>query len=295
MSNNERIDAYFRNELNEAEKQDFLQDVDADASLKSDFKFQQNVTDGIKAHRKQELIAKLDSIQIASTGQSLLLKTIGIVGIATVATIGTYMWMNQDSEPSLTEAENTIDEVIDEPAVSKSENTEFVATNDNESSKTADEQAIEVEESNSSSIKRESVTETNNVANEASTDAGVPNIVIPEVEEPSSGESMSVDEDLSAPEAMSTSAVRLSTRNDVEVRVSKKYSFHYQIVDDALVLYGNFNDSPFEVIELKTNKGINSYLYFKDNFYSLRTDSTDIRALDLIKNEELIKELQKRR
>jgi hypothetical protein len=294
MTNNERIEAYFRNELGETEQQHLLQDVKTDKSLNSDFKFQESVTDGIKAFRKKELIAKLDNIQIATTSQSLLLKTIGIVGIATIATIGTYMWLNQDIGTIPTQPESNIEELVQEPTEGSSNNSNSLAASANEDESSEKEDLASIEENSKEVAKlEETITPERNAPTTAETVA--PTIVVPEFNEPESGESMTDEEDLSAPDAMSTSSVKLSTRNDVEVKLSKKYTFHYQIVDEALVLYGSFNESPFEVIELKTNEGINSYLYFKENFYSLLTDSKEIRPLYQIENKELINELQKRR
>ena len=294
MTNNERIEAYFRNELGETEKQQLLQDVKTDTSLNSEFKFQESVTDGIKAYRKKELIAKLDNIQIATTSQSLLLKTIGIIGIASIATIGTYMWLNQNVDTAPAQPESNIEEVVQEPTAGSSNNSNSTTAAANEDEPTDKETLASNEAPNKESTKaQEAVTPKRTTPTQ--TEIESPTIVVPQVEEPESGESMTDEEDLSAPEAMSTSSVKLSTRNDVEVKLSKKYTFHYQIVDEALVLYGKFNESPFEVIELKTNEGINSYLYFKENFYSLLTDTEDIRPLNQIENKELINELQKRR
>ena len=294
MTNNERIEAYFNNELPESDKQQLLQDIDSDASLKSEFQFQENVIDGIKDYRKKELIARLDNIQIASTGQSILLKTIGIAGIATVATVGTYMWLNRpEDQPVINEEVNNIEQLAAQPAETRDVAVEEIAGN----------LIVEKEKAN-----EEMVAEANNVPSDGSADRAssadtpdkddstvVPNILIPEVEEPESGNSLNVDEDLNAPEAMASSAIRLRTSTDVEIKLSKKYDFHYQVKNGGLTLFGKFNDSPFEVIELKTNQGINSYLYFEEHFYSLANVSDEIMPLRQIVNKALIKELEKRR
>ena len=95
--------------------------------------------------------------------------------------------------------------------------------------------------------------------------------------------------------ANTRSTIKLNSKTDVEVKLDKKYDFHYQVRNGGLVLYGNFNESPFEVIELKTNQGINSYLYFKNQFYSLTDKSENINPLVVLTNKELIIELERRR
>ena len=292
MTNNERIEAYFNNELPEADKQQLMQDINSDASLKSEFQFQESVIDGIKDYRKKELIARLDNIQIVSAGQSILLKTIGVVGIATVVTVGTYMWLNRAEDQGIT----TDDVTNTEQLLTQPEETQAEVVNEiDPGSAVADEEINEEEQVNKELVAVPVETETASIKSDKDDSTLVPEVIIPDVQEPETGSSVNVDEDLSAPEAMSSSTIRLRSSTDVEVKLSKKYDFHYQVKDGGLVLFGNFNDSPFEVIELKTNQGINLYLYFEDHFYSLANDSEEIKPLKIIENKQLIKELEKRR
>ena len=283
MTNYERIEAFFNNEFTEAEQQQLHQDMESDASLKADFQHQKEVVNGIKAYRKAELIARLDNIQIITSGQSLLLKTLGIIGVASIFAVSTYIWINM-SEEQPTKNELVVEtEQIAIPQVKKQEL--IIANNDaNEMPK----EEISNDRTEIKGIEKEETTT-------AKVDQVIPDIIIPDVQEPESGASVKVDEELSAPESMALATIQLSTSTDVEVKLSKKYNFHYQVNDGGLTLYGNFNDSPFEVIELKTNKGINSYLYFKDHFYSLLINSSEIQPLVALKDKQLIEELQKRR
>ena len=292
MTNNERIEAYFNNELPEADKQQLMQDINSDASLKSEFQFQESVIDGIKDYRKKELIAGLDNIEVVSTGQSILLKTIGTIGIAAVVTVGTYMWINRaEDQPMISEEVTNTEQLVTQP-----EETQEEVANEIEPNNIIEEEKVSEGEKANTELVAEAVdTEQAAVKSDEDDSAVVPHVIIPEVQEPESGSSVDVDEDLSAPEAMASSTIRLRSSTDVEVKLSKKYNFHYQVKNGGLILFGNFNDSPFEVIELKTNQGINSYLYFEDHFYSLANDSEEIKPLKTIENEQLIKELEKRR
>jgi len=285
MTNSERIEAYFNNELPDAERQQLLNDVDSDATLKSEFQFQQEVIDGIKAYRKKELIARLDQVKIASTGSSILIKTLSVVGIATVATIGTYLWVNNSTNDVVNTTKlNNTEQIISEPNKQPSK----ILT-----SKTED-QKKETASASQQSSKDKSIETPKSVVKEIP--SNTPEIIIPSVTEPSdSSNEIVTDDDLEAPEAMSSSEIKLSTNTNVEVKFSKKYAFHYQIKQGRLTLYGDFGDTPFEVIELKTNRGLNSYLYFGKHFYCLKTDTEKIRPLEAIEDKTLIQELQKRR
>ena len=63
MKHIDKVAAYFDNELSEAEKQDFLKELEANPELKSEFEFQQQVVEGIQAARKAELKAMLDKLE----------------------------------------------------------------------------------------------------------------------------------------------------------------------------------------------------------------------------------------
>jgi hypothetical protein len=281
MTNSERIEAYFNNELPDAEQQQLLDDVNSDPSLKSEFQFQQNVVDGIKAYRKKELIARLNSVQIASTGQALLLKTLGVIGIAGIATVSTFMWVNSNSDnetitdkteivlPYETEQPSDIAEAT-APITDKKEDVQVT------------EPVVDKKIADKETTSKETTAET-------------PAIVTPEVMEPDSSSDAILDDDLEAPTSIGSSEINLSTSTNVEVVFSKKYTFHYQVKEGQLTLYGDFEDAPFEVIEMKTNKGIKSYLYYKNHFYGLNKVSEDILPLERIENKAIIEELEKRR
>lgn len=285
MTNSERIEAYFNNDLSETENQQLLQDVDSDPSLKTEFKFQQEVVDGIKTYRKQELIANLDKIQVASVGQSVLIKTLTAVGIATVVGIGGYMWYSNTSpEPSLPQNQEVVITTQPESVEEEPESTQDIlasaAQEDGQKSQSEREKAI---------LRKKPVEKAKDSEKEG------PVIPIPDVTEPDNGQSEDSTNEISAPEAMASADVALSTRTDVEVKLSKKYKFHYQIKGGGLTLYGDFKEEPFEVLEIKTNEGIKTYLFYKDKFYSLKQDNEDINPLVLVADARLIKELQKRR
>ncbi|MEN8251406.1 MAG: hypothetical protein ABFS32_20925 [Bacteroidota bacterium] len=280
MTNNERIEAYFNNDLSEIEKQNLLTEIDSNPVLKEEFEFQQDVTDGIKAYRKNELIARLDNVQIVSTGQALLVKTIAVIGIVGVGSLGTYLWLDSKDAPDkeiTVNTEEALNSSSDKSTIAEASDTETISIDgikgDEEINKATD---------NKSSIKNTRDTE-------------LPDVTIPEVKEPEIDSAVETDEDINTPGAVSESAISLTTRTDVEIVISKKYSFHYLVKDGKLTLYGDFKDSPFEIIELNTNNRIKTYLFYKDNFFELRQDRERIRPLEAVENDNLIKELQKRR
>lgn len=281
MTNRDRIEAYFDNSLSTTEKESLLREIETDASLKSEYEFQKDIVEGIQAYRKQELIARLNAVKVASTGQTTLIKIVGSLGIAAVITGGAFWYFNdntaQDSMNEVVSENITLEESL--PSEPESTNTEPVVSD-------------VVPEDNS-----ENKPEQIEVVREAKQkeDSSTPDVVIPTMEEPDSEGIAALEENHDAPESMSSESLTISSSADIEVKLSKKYKFHYQVVNGDLTLYGDFDDSKFEVIELRTNKGINLYLFYKDFYYQLKSDSDKIRPLEAVESETLITELNKRR
>ena len=122
-----------------------------------------------------------------------------------------------------------------------------------------------------------------------------PEVTMPDIVDPFETEVAedNVEEDLSVPANTTTTELNLRSKLDVEIKMKRKYNFHYQLIEQKLVLYGDFEDEPFEILEInKDNGGIDLYLYYKDNFYGIDQGSKKIEALKEIADPVLIQRLQ---
>ncbi|MEQ9412302.1 MAG: hypothetical protein RIF39_00655, partial [Cyclobacteriaceae bacterium] len=85
--------------------------------------------------------------------------------------------------------------------------------------------------------------------------------------------------------------------SSVEVELvngNKNYSFHYQFKDSRLALYGPFDSSLYEIIEL--NGTVHSiFLYYNDSYYHLDETEHKIVPLIMIRDTELLGKLEKYR
>jgi len=276
MKNFEKVEAYFNNELNDSEKNDFLREVESNAELKSEYNFQNEVINGIKEARKVELKAMLNNVPIAdvSTASSGLYKL--LVGGAATLIIGTSMWyyFNSFSQSEITN-KNTIVEIAPiKKAETKIENKEQVAKESDPVEST--------KEATSTTIKEE-------VKNDS------PKVITPNV--PSSDNEFAdqslPEENLEIPKDISKVDINLSSKVDVEIKLNKKYNFHYQYLQGKLVLYGNFEEGLFEVLELNKENTIEIYLYFKSHYYYIKDKSGDIIPLKEINNKSLKLKLER--
>lgn len=283
MTNRERIEAYFDNNLSTTERESLLRDIESDPSLKAEFEFQQEVINGIKAYRKEELIARLDNVQVASIGNATLTKILGAIGLAAIVSGGLFWFYGTDNNERI-ESENSI-EISEEPKTG-TEATEEVADEANMPVEVI-EKAVEETESPGAPVEE--------TVSTAQTKDVTPDIVIPDVVEPDSDAITALDDSHEAPESMKTEAVSVTSTANIEIKIDKRYDFHYQVIDGDLTLFGDFDDSTFEVIELKTNLGIKLYLYYNKLYYELKSDTEEIRPLEPVSDNVLVEELNKRR
>ncbi len=79
---------------------------------------------------------------------------------------------------------------------------------------------------------------------------------------------------------------------DVQIDSSnKKYNFHYQFESGKLMLFGSFDKSLYEVIEINGEQH-SLFLFYKDQFYLLNEREKTIVRLSPIQDAALIAKLK---
>ena len=281
MKHIDKVAAYFDNELSEAEKQDFLKELEANPELKSEFEFQQQVVEGIQAARKAELKAMLDNVPVASVGTSstsIIYKA--ILGGAATILVGTGIYWYYFSS-------NTPAESVQEPVTIEYTDKEQVVEIDNSDVNLEDNNIESQQNAHSEADNKRS----SKVENKPS---GTPKVNMPEMPDTDDGFASKTlpEESLEVPKTVRNASVNLNSKIDVEVKMKKKYDFHYQFASGKLVLYGDFDDSLFEVLELNVQDESTLYLFYKSNYYYLNDRSGEISELEAVKDEPLKEKLE---
>ena len=281
MKHINKVAAYFDNELSEAEKQDFLKELEANPELKSEFEFQQQVVEGIQAARKAELKAMLDNVPVASVGTSstsIIYKA--ILGGAATILVGTGIYWYYFSS-------NTPAESVQEPVTIEYTDKEQVVEIDNSDVNLEDNNIESQQNAHSEADNKRS----SKVENKPS---GTPKVNMPEMPDTDDGFASKTlpEESLEVPKTVRNASVNLNSKIDVEVKMKKKYDFHYQFASGKLVLYGDFDDSLFEVLELNVQDESTLYLFYKSNYYYLNDRSGEISELEAVKDEPLKEKLE---
>jgi len=281
MTNFELIDNYLTNRLTESEHKAFEQQIKTDPDLKADVEFQSSIVEGLKKARTAELKAMLNRVPVSTTPliqYSPLKITASLVGAAVIVSV-IYLYFNQDNQIEQANPTTPLENSIEQKELSKEELNvpQEVMT---------EEQPIQV--ITKSEEKRDlSKKPTDRLTPSKSTTKPTLEVFDP---------SEDLKESMPTREMIEPSKPGLATPAlEVDVDSSnKKYSFHYQFVNDRVILFGSFDKSLFEILEIHGNTD-STFLFYKENYFLLDGTRHEITPLEVIKDKMLIKKLKEYR
>ena len=88
--------------------------------------------------------------------------------------------------------------------------------------------------------------------------------------------------------------ISLSKMEVITGLADKKHNFHYQFVQGKLMLYGPFDKSLYEILEIH-GEGHAVFLFYKENYYLLDEAQSNITLLQPIRDGQLLKKLKEYR
>ena len=272
MSNFDLIDDYLTNRLSESEKKAFEESMNSDPALKSEVDSQQLIVEGIRKARAAELKAMLNNVPVGSVslwGENALLKIAATIGVAGLIGTALYLYNIDSTAPINTppSAEVKADSLVPEEDSTDSiiEKTVEEKENEQKPAETTTKRAARPKVKESKAPKIDVTDPSNEMLTEGSEE-----------------ESTLVTNNLGI--SMSTIQVERDASN-------KLYNFHYQFWDKKLFLFGPFDESLYEILEIHGDNHA-LFLYFKDNFYLLNDSSTEINELSPIRDRPLIQKLK---
>lgn len=280
MTNFELIDNYLTNRLTDSERAAFEQQLKSDPALKTDVEFQTSIVDGLKKARVAELKEMLNKVPVNSTPViqfSALKIAAGLVGTVVIVSAA-YLYINQNSpdenpslptsiEDSIKQKEETNEEVKVEES-SKAENSTEVVT------KSEDKKETSVKPMEKVAPSKRATKPTLEVVNPS--EDLTESTPTREITEPSKP-------------GLATPAMEV----DID-SANKKYTFHYQFVNGKVILFGSFDKSLFEILEIH-GKTDSTFLFYKENYFVLDESKHDITPLEVIRDKALIKKLKEYR
>lgn len=292
----EHIDNYHSGRMSESEMADFKKMLESDPAIKAESDLQSDIVNGLKEYRKLELKARLDAIEVGPTWiefaqQSTLLKSLGGVVIASLIGTGIYFFGERPESQDLIEPA-TVD-------AQGMESIEFVWDLGKEEPEVSNEleKPSNVSENNTDNIDEEEVVETTPVAivedvEEAKKEvkqAFKPSFEAPNAETVEDGEEFAgagLDE---IPNNID--GKKSDDPIDVETENSKSNVIKYKYYDGKLFLNGDFDNSPYEILEINSSTGRRIYVYYLGDYYKVGI-ADKLTELPKVKDSDVISELK---
>jgi hypothetical protein len=281
MSNFELIDDYLTNRLGEQERVTFEQRVGSDPALQADVELQKHILEGVKKARAAELKAMLNNVPVGggfSSGLTAGKIAAGVVVAGLVATC-IYLYVkpsetpaggpsviskNQTAPPASTEKATTLTPATPlQPATDQSLIVDPRKAKANPPKKKKSSKPVETPQS-----KIEVVDPSDELVDNSAKEADAGN-----------GQKSSI----------TTSHIAVETNTS-----SKKYNFHYQFNRGQLVLYGPFDKSLYEILEIHGDQHA-VFLFYKENYYLLDEKQKKIAELQSIRDSTVLKKLKEYR
>ncbi|MBL7852985.1 MAG: hypothetical protein JNL17_01200 [Cyclobacteriaceae bacterium] len=273
MTNFELIDDYLTGKLSEADKAAFEQQLAADPTLKAEVDLQRQIVEGVRQARVAELKAMLNQVPVGGSASFTNwvggMAVVAVVGVVTVWYLrGDVQTQPQDEIPAQVESVAPAPEVPDHAAP---------ANPDMEEPK---KEQAKVEPKTKVTEKPKAI-EQNPVVQ--------PKL---DVVDPS-GELNS--DNRSDEEGVATVGTQTDSKTlEVKIISDGRYDNHYQLDQGVLILYGDFEKTLYEIIEIQSDEPL-AFLYHQNRYYKLSGNSNAIQKLVAITDPQLISKLRELR
>jgi hypothetical protein len=276
MSQFELVEDYLTNRLDDGARSAFEEQMNTDPQLKAEVNLQQGIIEGVKSARAAELKAMLNNVPVGGVSSAITAK----VAIATISAgiLGTILYFGLQSTPATDQLTPTDEITTEQPLTPVEQPLEQAET----ITESIEEPKVEQEK------KQSAPSEAINPKKEVK--ANPPQIDVVDLTE-----DVNDNREETTPPTPTNKPMLSASTVEVELDDSNKnYSFHYQFKDSRLALYGPFDSSLYEIIEL--NGAVHSiFLYYKDSYYHLDEREHQIVPLIMIRDTTLLKMLEEYR
>ncbi|MCS6974412.1 MAG: hypothetical protein NZM13_08000 [Cyclobacteriaceae bacterium] len=273
----ELLDQYLSGKLSTEEIAAFEEQLKTDVELQKELKFQKEVIEGIRQARIAELKAMLNNVPVppaSSFTSGVAAKIIGSVVVVGSISTALYFYFSSDNNNELpTPVEQVTPQEKDSGQIS--DNIQPAQPAETPPVTTIPENKPEETKKKVTPSKSEPLTQPQ---------LQVFTPVDEEIREQIEKEHRHLE---IVEKGFVTSSIEVVTNND-----DKKYSFHYAFQNRKLVLYGNFEDNLYEILEFISGNERTVVLYYKSYYYLLDTDKEEPTPLVPIRDKALLTKLK---
>jgi hypothetical protein len=275
------FDNYFQGKMDPAEQVEFEIQLHNDPLMQGEFELQKDIVNAIQESRRQDIKARLDQIKVGGTQPFNFVNIAASVTLATIVSVGSYLYFSNKADNDITKIDLTssvkqtyqLDDTmpsIPEAMVDRNETEEILA-----------------------------IEQTPQVTTRTEAEVMEPvAVIVPNIEMPTVPEnfedvnSLEIEDDL-ANNTQGFDNIRNSEVPSFEIENKfKEDLFHYQFYDGKLYLYGDFKNTPYNIIELKSDNKRRVFLNHLNTYYLLSLSQKEMAPLVEIKDSTLIKELE---
>src|SRR5690349_13970951 len=257
MSNFELIDDFLANRLTGKDREAFESQLSHDPSLKSELDLQRQIVEGIKQARAAELKAMLSKVPVTGGGAQIEFTVMRIAAgllLAGIVSAAAYYYFRPGEFPPIGNAAADVSKTDKaEPKPDNSDNNLAPSPTQSDADDKKDEPAKREESSKAAATPEQSVP-----AQKPSLDVTDPSAELENEEAPRDERPV-----LQGKPEIKPSQIKVEMDSS-----NKKYDFHYQFAGSKLMLYGSFNRSLYEVLEINGSDH-SLFLFYKNNFYLL--------------------------
>ncbi|MEQ8684165.1 MAG: hypothetical protein RIE86_02675 [Imperialibacter sp.] len=291
----ELIEQYLTGTISDGNKAVLESKLASDVSLRAEMKTQSDMVSGLKEFRKAELKTRLDNVPLevgvlGTLGQSAVVKVAATVGTAILLVGGMYYFSEEAVNPA-----PEIGQMNPITSFEQDKTAPDIALKELPSVETPA-KPVEHKQQFASVASTSSATAAEDIA-----DVAVPAAeeITPTFEKPTVAEfETDVEFEVEAvgkEDALAESdPIEINKPIDIEVKseAGNSNKLQYQFYEERLYLYGNFEEIPYEILEINSKDGKRIYLFHQDVYYKLSYPTKKISTLEKVTNEDLLSELK---
>ena len=282
MENFELVDDYLANRLNEPDKIAFEQKLEGDPSLKKEVEFQRQIVQGVRHARTMQLKTMLNNVPVGGSVWTAGKLATAVVSVGVVATFMYVYLKNDDPTTSNTTAPLTEEIVSAADAIKEPSIQEPIA------------ETSEIVKDSGSTIVVESVKDQDKKKKKVTIDEEKVSTPVhkPDIQVVDPSDELSSSDEIKESESSATRGKISASKMDVITSsADKKHTFHYQFSQGKLMLFGPFDKSLYEILEIHGGDHA-VFLFYKENYYLLDESQSTITELQPIREALLLKKLR---
>ncbi|MDX2195043.1 MAG: hypothetical protein NW207_01380 [Cytophagales bacterium] len=297
----DKIELYVRGKLSADEHASMQSLINSNPEIAKEAAFQKTVLEGIKAHRAAILKSRLNNINTSTllTNSYTALKMASVVVASAGLGLGAYYFVD-----SMIEKNEVSNNIIVKQVYANDSKQQIVSAAAKESAKptraVTDEAQPSLKNAEISATETKKIKETKKIAKKEGffkkwsifKKSKEPILDNSDADAPMLSNADNIDSKIETGHA----AGKVKT-SDVDIKAihDGSHNFHYKLTDHVLYLYGDFDKSPYEILEFNKTKGQKMYLYYDENYYEMNNNTSDITKLKKLTKKNLVEQLNEAR